>query len=192
MSHESKSGVKARHDIIDAALSRFAADGFSATSIQHVADDCGYSKSSVLYHFDSKERMLDAALTPALASLEQLLDRFPAEVVSPEASKTLLELFVDFLLTYRREAAIVLIQGQSLGELPVMRQANALVSRLADLICASTPDLSTRMRVGVGLAGAAFVLAVGTRFLRTTTPPPDDEVRTALIGALAEMFRLEN
>ncbi len=183
---ETRSGQRARTEIIDAALARFATDGFTATSIQHIADDSGYSKSSVLYHFDSKERMLDAALSPALDSLEGLLAHLPN--ASAANTTALLEHFVDFLLDFRREAAIVLIQGQSLAELPIMVRANALITRLADGICAVAPDLPQRMRVGVGLAGAAYVLATGDAFLSESQLQPDEDVRAALLGVLSELF----
>ena len=183
--------MRARREILDRALERFAADGFAATSVQHIADDTGYSKSSVLYHFDSKERMLDAALTPALDALEALLLHLPAATNGTAQAGPLLESFVDFLLAFRREAAIVLIQGQSLAGLPVMARANLLITQLADGICEAAPDLPGRMRVGVGLAGAAYVLATGDAFLSETHLQPDDDVRAALLGVLSELFFVE-
>lgn len=192
VSAETRPGQRAKREIIDAALARFAADGFAATSVQHIADDCSYSKSSVMYHFDSKERMLDDALTPALDALEHLLAQLPNAARSDRsAAEALLAQFVDFLITYRREAAIILIQGRSLRDIPVMARANALIGRVSDGICAATPDLSMRMRVGVGLSGAAFVLAAGSEYTSDTSLQPDDDVRAALLGVLSELFLLE-
>lgn len=52
--------------------------GFAATSLQHIADAAGYLKSSVLYHFASKEALLDKVLTPAIDRLDEILERFAA------------------------------------------------------------------------------------------------------------------
>lgn len=188
---EPRGRVKSRDEILDAALTLFASDGFQATSIQHVADASGYSKSSVLYHFDSKERMLDAALTPALDGLESLLSYLPRVSTAKAAPPELVEQFVDFLMAFRREAAVILIQGQSLAEMSIIQRANLLVGRLADGICAAAPELPTRMRVGVGLAGAAYVLATGEVFLSEPDIQPADEVRAALLDVLTDLFRTE-
>lgn len=192
MSIENRSGARARRDICDAALAAFAADGFTATSVQHIADAAGHSKSSVLYHFDSKERMLDAALTPALDALEQLLTQMPTVAAQSNEMSTLVEHFVDFLMTFRREAAIILIQGQSLRELDVMQRANALISRLANGIAAAAIDPAHRMRVGVGLAGAAYVLSAGDVYLTEPISQPDEDVRAALLSVLTELFATEH
>ena len=57
------------------AAARFARDGFQATSLQQIADEAGYSKSSVLYHFASKEALLDALLEPTIDALAEVIDR---------------------------------------------------------------------------------------------------------------------
>ncbi|HLP22805.1 MAG TPA: TetR/AcrR family transcriptional regulator [Microbacteriaceae bacterium] len=190
MTIESRAGARARRDIIDAALSAFAQDGFSATSVQHIADAADTSKSGVLYHFDSKERMLDAAITPALDALETILNGLPPRLTSA-ALEDVIVAFVDFLLAHRREAAIVLIQGRSLASVPVMSRANQLVADLAEAIEAAAPNPSVKLRVGVGLAGTAYVLATGDAYAPDLTPQPDDEVRATLIGVLSDLFARE-
>lgn len=45
----------ARARIRDAAIERFAADGFAATSLKRIADDVGVSTPLVLHHFGSKD-----------------------------------------------------------------------------------------------------------------------------------------
>ncbi len=51
------------------ALDAFASSGYLGTSLQQIADRAGVSKASVLYHFASKEALLEAALTPAVDRL---------------------------------------------------------------------------------------------------------------------------
>lgn len=188
--NEPKSRVKSRDEILDVALTLFANDGFQATSIQQVADQSGYSKSSVLYHFASKEAMLDAAIEPAIAVLGQLVDHFEQHQRGSQPSR--IGEFVDFLLQYRREASILLIQGNSLVDIPVIRRSNELVQRLSNAICISAESVTEQLRVGVGLAGAAFVLAAGPMFTNPEFIHPDDEVRAALVEVLSDLFRTEN
>ena len=56
------------------ALELFASSGYHATSLQHIAEVAGVSKASVLYHYSSKEVLLEAALSPAIDRLGEILD----------------------------------------------------------------------------------------------------------------------
>lgn len=189
--------ANSRDELLDVALSQFASAGFAATSLQQIADAAGFSKSSVLYHFDSKEAMLTAALEPAERELEQLVTSLAAatkpgsakSATARRARREFLESFVDHLMRYRREAAILVIQGRSLAGIPVIDRSNEFFDRLAGVI-ASSGDVRVQMRIGVGLAGAAYTLAVGAEFAPAV--PPDGEIRAALLDVLAELFELES
>ncbi|WP_431278389.1 TetR/AcrR family transcriptional regulator [Leifsonia poae] len=56
------SGRARRMQIIDDAMALFAAGGFTATSLQEIAERVGVSKSALLYHFRSKDELLLAVL----------------------------------------------------------------------------------------------------------------------------------
>lgn len=55
--------------ILDAALSGFGLRGYEAVSLDAVADEVGVSKQTVLYHFGSKEKLLEATIDHAAAEL---------------------------------------------------------------------------------------------------------------------------
>ena len=59
-------------DLRDIALNEFAVAGYAGTSLQRIAELAGLSKSSVLYHFDSKEALLEAAIGPMVARIRRL------------------------------------------------------------------------------------------------------------------------
>lgn len=67
-------GAQARHDLVAAALSAFAARGFPGVSIADLASELGVAKATVLHHFHTKERLYDAVLALVASDLEQLLD----------------------------------------------------------------------------------------------------------------------
>lgn len=179
-------------ELLDVALTLFARDGFAATSLQHIADAAGYSKSSVLYHFSSKEAVLDAALTPAIASLEELVSNFE-RLAQHERKLGIddIEGFVDYLLQFRREAAILLIQAPSLSTLPIIVRSNHALSRLIAALVSANSRIEGQLRIGLGLSGAAFMMAAGPSYTSTPLTQPDDEVRSALISILADLFRME-
>lgn len=182
------SRVRASDELREVALQQFATVGFAATSLQQIADHAGYSKSSVLYHYASKEALLESAIGPAIDALEGLLGDFVAGGRSTEARAVFIERFVDFLLGNRLAVHTFVNQGQSLRGIPVIERANTAIRGLADSICEADAPLSEQMRFGVALAGAAYTLVAGATFLEEGQQHADADVRAALVAVLSELL----
>lgn len=69
-----REGPDTRDRIVDAAVRAFGGDGYAATSLDGVAEAVGIRKQSVLYHFGSKEDLLEAAALHAARHLADALD----------------------------------------------------------------------------------------------------------------------
>lgn len=170
--------------LIDAALRQFAAVGFDGASLQRIAADAGLSKSSVLYHFTSKEALLDAALRPAVDDLRVLLDQLGAveRVDTAFASR-----FVDYLYLHRLAVSVLINHGRGLEGHAVIDDADALVRSLAARL---TPQDEAAgidaARFGVALAGAAFMLVAADRW--SVCPVPDEALRSAVTAVVAELL----
>ena len=50
--------MSSQEDLRTIALAEFATAGYAGTSLQRIAELAGLSKSSVLYHYASKEALL--------------------------------------------------------------------------------------------------------------------------------------
>ena len=181
------SRVRAADELKHVALEQFATVGFAATSLQHIADQAGYSKSSVLYHYASKEALLEAAIEPAISEFEVVLDEFIAGRGSGRR-RMLVDRVVDLLLENRQAVHVFLIQGPSLSELPIIARANAAVRRLANAISEERESVVDQVRFGIGLGGAAFLLTAGRSFTDEDALPGDDELRDALHAVLGELL----
>ncbi len=76
-----------RQAILEAALDVFAAEGFAAARLDHVADKAGVAKGTIYLHFKDKqdlfEQMVREAVSPVIARLEALaqLPDLPADAV---------------------------------------------------------------------------------------------------------------
>jgi AcrR family transcriptional regulator len=55
-------GATRRREILEAALALIAERGYSASSLQEIADAVGISKAGVLHYFDSREALIAAVL----------------------------------------------------------------------------------------------------------------------------------
>ncbi|MBF4617264.1 TetR/AcrR family transcriptional regulator [Clavibacter sp. VKM Ac-2873] len=79
-------GAARRREILEAALALIAERGYSASSLQEIADAVGISKAGVLHYFDSREALIAAVLEErdahsAADYLETLPDGDPGDMV---------------------------------------------------------------------------------------------------------------
>jgi AcrR family transcriptional regulator len=168
------------------ALKMFAENGYAGTSLQQIADAAGYSKSSVLYHFRSKEALFEESLAPAVAELDGFLSSLVETVTSGERRAEFTAEFVDLLLEHRLAAHIIINQGQTLSGIPIIDEAREVIVRIGESFMLGLPSTKQRIRLGVALAGAAYIL-VATQPSATETEDID-EVREALIDVVGELI----
>ena len=72
-----------RDKIIQAALDRFHALGFSACGVQEIVDRAGIPKGSFYNHFESKEQLFQTASEEVLERWGQMIDRAVAGISDP-------------------------------------------------------------------------------------------------------------
>ncbi|MEO7373147.1 MAG: TetR/AcrR family transcriptional regulator [Terrimesophilobacter sp.] len=173
-------------DLRAIALGEFATAGYIGTSLHRIADLAGLSKSSVLYHYASKEVLLGAAIGPAVDAMGTILERLATEPLTAVRRREFIVQFVDFLLEHRLEVHMFINQGPSLVDVPVFDRANALVRRLAEYFATTATSTEDRMRFGVALGGAAYMLVASQSF--ELEPLPVDETRAALINIVTELL----
>ena len=173
-------------DLRSIALAEFATAGYAGTSLHRIADIAGLSKSTVLYHYSSKETLLEAAVAPAIDRMTQILEALEVRTLSAEGRFAFLSEFVDFLLEYRREVHMFINQGPSLVDVPVIDRANELVIRLAKFFAANTASVEEKMRFGIALGGAAYMLCTQDSLGFDNTPV--EETRAALITILTGLL----
>jgi AcrR family transcriptional regulator len=65
-----------RRAILDAATILFAERGFGAVSVQEIADAAGAHKTTVLYHFETKDALHEAVLDEALGRIAEVMREF--------------------------------------------------------------------------------------------------------------------
>ena len=182
--------VHASEELRQVALEQFSTVGFAASSLQQIADHAGYSKSSVLYHYASKEALLEAAIGPAIDAMEALVAEFIAGGRSDTARTVFIERFVDFLLGNRLAVHTFVNQAQSLRGIPVIERAVVAIRALAESMSEADAPLSEHLRFGIALGGAVYTLVADATFLDEghRTVVDGDEIRTALIAVLSELL----
>jgi len=174
-------------DLRRVALQEFATAGYLGTSLQQIADRAGVSKATVLYHFASKEVLLEAVLAPSLDQLEGILGQVGLAGLREggEGRIEFIERFVDFLLANRSAAYILLNQATSLVDVPVVERANSQIQLISTYFEENVGSVEEKVRFGVALGGAAYLLAGAP----VSFPEPDPgALRSALVTVLGDLL----
>ncbi len=116
--------------IIDSALKLFAQKGYSSTSIQEIANDCGISKGAFYIYFKSKDTLLFAILDYYYKELVELFDSIKHKDITAkdklvEQTSAFFEHALkhkDFIIMQTREQAIPL--NDSIKQLIIQMQTD--------------------------------------------------------------------
>jgi AcrR family transcriptional regulator len=73
-----------RRTVLEAATQLFAERGFGAVSVQEIADAAGTHKTTVLYHFPTKDALHEAVLDEAFGRIAEVMREFLAGEAAPE------------------------------------------------------------------------------------------------------------
>lgn len=61
-----------RERIQEVALDRFTEYGYAQTSLREIAEDLGFTKAALYYHFKSKEEIVDSLLKQVIADIDSV------------------------------------------------------------------------------------------------------------------------
>lgn len=125
-----------RQEILEAALSVFAAKGYAAATNNEIAREAGVTAAALYYYFPSKSDLFIAAVTerkghlfPKLEHMRDQLFDMPPEVVLPLLVRNMLD-FIDQPETLRL-MKIILAAGPRLPEIRDIWQEQAIGPVLA-------------------------------------------------------------
>ncbi|MDM4762668.1 helix-turn-helix domain-containing protein [Galbitalea sp. SE-J8] len=175
-----------RDEIIAVALVEFARDGYAGTSLQAIADAAGLSKSAVLYHFASKQALLEASVVPAVDALGTLLDDIASAIDSPEARPGFIAGFVDLLFEHRLAVSVFVNHGRGLVDVPVIARAFGIIDRLGGYFASVGIGAEDKARFGIALAGSAYMLVAGDG--HEGLHADEHELRRAITAVMTELL----
>jgi AcrR family transcriptional regulator len=141
-----------REEILREAARLFAVVGYKATSLTDIASAVGCSKATLLYHFESKDAIFVALVEPALRQVQDLATRLTPLAAGP-AQEAAIVGFVDLVLTYRSEIALIYNEILQLLQRPAFAPLKPAVDALVAAFAGRSGDPADEVAAGVVLAG---------------------------------------
>ncbi|WBB81045.1 TetR family transcriptional regulator [Micromonospora sp. WMMD882] len=140
-----------RARILRTALDLFSAHGYQRTTLQEIADRLRLTKAAILYHFPSKQHILDDLIEPLLAGLERTVDT--AGRLPPERARwAILEGWVDVLLTHRRPLGMLFHDIAMIARGPTYQRLIRISLHANEVVAGPDADRRGQVRAGQAIA----------------------------------------
>lgn len=138
-----------RETLIRVCVEVFNVHGYDATSMGMLAKHLGISKSAIYHHVDSKEAILDHAVTDALDALEACLDGVAGNGADAGAQvEEGIRGTLRVLVEKQPEVTLLLrLRGNSAVELAAVERRRELTRRVGDLLEAAQATGAVRTDV---------------------------------------------
>lgn len=141
-----------RARIVATATTLFAAQGFSATSLQDLADHLGVTKAALYYHFRRKDHLVAAVLAPMVADIDAWFDAVEVEHADTRAA---LEAYFEVV---HRHAPLL----AAIGRDPAALSAGDTVAHIVDwnqrvqtVLTGPQAGFDARVRASLAIVGLA-------------------------------------
>lgn len=138
-----------RQSILDAARSRFASDGFAATTIRQVASDAGVDAALVMQFFRSKDELFAAVMSISPDTLARLTSAFdgPHERLGERVVRAFLDVWVG--APADSEPLMAMLRGAVVNEQANTQLREFIQARLLNAAAAGAIDDDAVLRAGL-------------------------------------------
>ena len=152
-----------RAEFVGIAAALFADRGFSATSLDDIAAEAGYSKAAVLYHFGSKDDLLVAVIEHHIDATTDLVASLEDDPAGAQRVDQAIDALVGFALERRPTVPMALSPAHDVAT-SMARHPDLLVrfrelrGRMARLLVGDDPTLDQQVRLLIAFSGIPALL----------------------------------
>jgi AcrR family transcriptional regulator len=185
-----------RQRLLDVAVRLFIRHSFAGTSLQMIADELGFTKAAIYYHFRTREQLLLAVMEPMLRRLRAVVDTAQQQCCACARAESILSGYADLTAQSRALAAVVTTDPSVIRVLAHQPEWIDVIERPVALLAGMDPGPAGIIKakaVLTGLAGAASgapahvdqetlrgqLLEIGRHIMVCLNPPPSLNTATA-------------
>ena len=168
-----------RQRLLDVAMGLISQNGFAGTSLQMIADELGFTKAAIYYHFRTRDQLLIAVMEPLLHQIRQVVDTAEGMRTPRTQMDAMVQGYARLVAKNRSLAAVMVFD-------PGVHRVLQLQPDWGDLI---GRQLALLMQLDSGPTGVIKATALLTGIAGAATGAPLDIDEDALIVQLCEIGR---
>ena len=101
------SAADTRRRLIDVAVDLFTRHSFAGTSLQMIADEMGFTKAAIYYHFRTREELLAAVVEPIFEQLSGIITAAEAQRSAGARADDMLRGYADLAVANRALVSVL-------------------------------------------------------------------------------------
>ncbi|MFG1930743.1 TetR/AcrR family transcriptional regulator [Mycobacterium sp. NPDC048908] len=168
-----------RQRLLDVAKTLISRHGFAGTSLQMIADELGFTKAAIYYHFRTRDQLLIAVMEPILHQIRRVVETAENQRTPRMQMDAMVVGFAGVVARNRSMAAVVVFDPGVHAVLQLQPDWGDLIAR----------QLSLLMQQDTGATGVIKATALLTGLAGAATGAPLDMTEDALIEELSEIGR---
>lgn len=151
--------------LVEAAVRLITRHGFAGTSLQMIADELGFTKAAIYYHFRTREQLLSAVVEPFLTQLQTVIEDAERQRSASARADRMVRGYVE-LAVHNRALVSVLASDPSVNEALRNRpEWDGVITRQMALLADVDPGPAGTVKAAMvfsGIAGGAGVAGADT------------------------------
>ncbi|MBN3511306.1 TetR/AcrR family transcriptional regulator [Mycolicibacterium nivoides] len=154
-----------RERLVEAAVRLITRHGFAGTSLQMIADELGFTKAAIYYHFRTREQLLSAVVEPFLTRIQTVIEEAEGQRSAAGRADQMVRGYAE-LAVHNRALVSVLASDPSVNEALRNRpEWDGVISRQMALLTDVDPGPAGTVKAAMvfsGIAGGAGVAGEDT------------------------------
>jgi AcrR family transcriptional regulator len=168
-----------RQRLLNIATALISRHGFAGTSLQMIADELGFTKAAIYYHFRTRDQLLVTLMEPILHQIRQVVEKAESQSTPRTQMDAMVAGFAGVVAKNRSLAAVMVFD-------PDVHRVLQLQPDWGDLI---VRQLALLTQLDSGTTGVIKATALMTGLAGAATGAPLDIDEHALIDELANIGR---
>ena len=150
--------VDTRQRLLDVAMALISQNGFAGTSLQMIADELGFTKAAIYYHFRTRDDLLAALMEPILAQSRQVIAQAESQRTPRAQMEAMVCGYAEIVAQNRSMASVLVFDASVRHILQTHEEWGDIIGRQLALLMQLDSDTAGFIKTTAlfsGLAGAA-------------------------------------
>ncbi|MCG5432219.1 TetR/AcrR family transcriptional regulator [Mycobacterium sp. MYCO198283] len=150
--------IDTRQRLLDVAIRLISRHGCAGTSLQMIADELGFTKAAIYYHFRTRDELLVALMQPILGQIRHAVEAAEGEPTPRAQMECMVRGYAEVVAANRSLAAVMVFDSSVRRILQMQEEWGDLIERQLAILMQLEPDATGFLKATTlfsGLAGAA-------------------------------------